>query len=140
MHGRVRKKNFPIFVQICRMSESHKSCPECGDRIKGRADKKFCSDACRNSYNNKLNSDVNATVRNINNSLRKNRRVLESLWQVDKDFVRVSLAQLSKAGFDFNYFTQIYTTKTGNVYFYIYDFGYRKLEEEKYLIVRNKTE
>ena len=140
MHGRGRKKNFPIFVQICRMSESHKSCPECGDRIKGRADKKFCSDACRNSYNNKLNSDVNATVRNINNSLRKNRRVLESLWQVDKDFVRVSLAQLSKAGFDFNYFTQIYTTKTGNVYFYIYDFGYRKLEEEKYLIVRNKTE
>ena len=35
------------------------TCPECGDKLKGRADKKFCSDACRNAYNNKLNSDAN---------------------------------------------------------------------------------
>ena len=27
-----------------------KKCPECGDKIVGRIDKKFCSDACRNSY------------------------------------------------------------------------------------------
>lgn len=34
-----------------------KNCPECGDKIIGRADKKFCSDACRNAYNNALNKD-----------------------------------------------------------------------------------
>ena len=60
-------------------NKSYRVCPECGDRIIGRSDKKFCSDQCRNTYNNKLNSDATNTVRNINNILRKNRRVLESL-------------------------------------------------------------
>jgi len=120
------------------MNTENKNCPECDDKIKGRADKKFCSDACRNAFNNKLNSDANSTVRNINNALRKNRRILVLFWKEDKDFVTISLSQLSKAGFDFNYITQYYLTKTGNQYYYIYDFGYRKLEDEKYLIVRNK--
>ena len=44
-----------------------RKCPECGDKIIGRVDKKFCSDQCRNTYNNRLNSDASNTVRNINN-------------------------------------------------------------------------
>ena len=32
-----------------------KNCPECGEHIIGRVDKKFCSDQCRASHNNKLN-------------------------------------------------------------------------------------
>ena len=31
------------------------TCLECGEKIIGRSDKKFCNDACRNSYNNKQN-------------------------------------------------------------------------------------
>ena len=34
-----------------------KQCPECGGNIIGREDKKFCSDYCRNAYNNKVNKD-----------------------------------------------------------------------------------
>ena len=30
-----------------------KVCPECGEKIIGRVDKKFCSDYCRNAFNNK---------------------------------------------------------------------------------------
>ena len=112
------------------------TCPECGDKLKGRADKKFCSDACRNAYNNKLNSDANSLVRNTNNALRKNRRILESFWIDGNDYTTVTLAQLSKEAFDFNYCTQVHTTKTGNVYYYMYDYGYRKLEDDKYLIVQ----
>jgi hypothetical protein len=52
----------------------NKVCPECGEKIRGRVDKKFCGDACRNSWNNKQNADANNFVRNINNSLRKNRK------------------------------------------------------------------
>ena len=33
-----------------------KMCPECGKPVFGRIDKKFCSDACRNAFNNKANS------------------------------------------------------------------------------------
>ena len=41
-----------------------KTCLECGEPILGRSDKKFCSDLCRNAYNNKANSDSNNFVRN----------------------------------------------------------------------------
>jgi hypothetical protein len=45
----------------------------------GRADKKFCNDLCRNNYNNQLNSNSYNLVRNINNILRRNRRIIEEL-------------------------------------------------------------
>jgi hypothetical protein len=35
----------------------NKVCLECGEKIVGREDKKFCSDGCRNAYNNKINKD-----------------------------------------------------------------------------------
>ncbi|HET9053883.1 MAG TPA: hypothetical protein VFM90_06915, partial [Cyclobacteriaceae bacterium] len=56
-----------------------KICQECGEKIIGRVDKKFCSDTCRISFNNKLNSDGTNYVRNVNNTLRKNRRILTEL-------------------------------------------------------------
>jgi predicted nucleic acid-binding Zn ribbon protein len=53
-----------------------RNCPECGDKILGREDKKFCSDSCRNNYNNRINKDATNLMRNINNKLRKNYRIL----------------------------------------------------------------
>ena len=44
-----------------------KTCLECGEKIVGREDKKFCSDSCRNAYNNKINKDSTNYMRNINN-------------------------------------------------------------------------
>ena len=35
-----------------------KNCLECGEAFNGRIDKKFCSDYCRNTYNNKINNDT----------------------------------------------------------------------------------
>lgn len=48
-----------------------KVCLECGEKIKGRADKKFCSDQCRVAYNNKLNRDETNYMNNVVNLLRK---------------------------------------------------------------------
>jgi len=114
-----------------------KSCPECGDKIIGRADKKFCSDACRNSYNNQLNKDSNNLVRNINNRLRKNYRILKELNPEEK--TKVSKQKMDNAGFDFNFFTSIYTTKAGAVYYFVYDQGYLLINEgEFYALVKRK--
>ncbi len=55
---------------------NEKKCLECGEPLMGKVDKKFCSDACRNAYNNKLNSDSTALMRNINYILRRGRLVL----------------------------------------------------------------
>lgn len=111
-----------------------KECLECGEKIIGRADKKFCGDYCRNAYNNQLNKDHKNMVRNINNRLRKNYRILEEL-NPDKK-TTTSKSKLQAKGFDFNYFTSIYTTKAGKVYYFVYDQGYLLLENDYFALVR----
>ena len=112
----------------------NKSCPECGDKIIGRSDKRFCSDACRNAHNNSLNKDGKNLVRNINNRIRKNYRILEALNAKEK--TKVKKETLLKHGFNFKFFTGQYVTKTGSVYFYVYDQGYLALENDWYLLVK----
>ena len=111
-----------------------KTCAECGEVIKGRTDKKFCSDYCRNSYHNKANKASTNLIRNTNNALRRNYRILEDLNPNDK--TTTSRSKLLAQGFDFELFTSIYTTKSGKQYFFIYDQGYLKLENEIYALVR----
>lgn len=111
-----------------------KTCLECGEKIIGRTDKKFCSDYCRNSHHNKVNKESSNLVRNINNLLRRNHRILEELNPTGKTSVPKS--KLLARGFDFQHFTSIYTTKTGNQYFFVYDQGYLKLDNDFYALVR----
>lgn len=117
---------------------SARNCPECGDKLIGRVDKKFCSDQCRNTYNNRLNSDANNTVRNINNILRKNRRVLEELnKQSGKTIVNKDL--LLANGFNFTFHTHTYTNKKGDTYYFCYEQGYLFLEDKNaYLLVTHR--
>ena len=82
-----------------------KVCLECGTKIIGRADKKFCSDQCRVAYNNRLNSNETNFMRNVNNVLRKNRRILIDLNTTGKS--RVSREKLHEKGFDFGLFTSV---------------------------------
>lgn len=113
-----------------------KQCLECGEPIKGRIDKKFCSDLCRNSFNNRNNSDLNNTIRNINNILRRNRRILEDLTPEGKS--KVTRDKLILKGFNFNYFTNIYQTKNGNQYFFCYEYGYLPLDGDFYALVKRQ--
>lgn len=110
-----------------------KKCLECGDEYMGRGDKKFCSDNCRSAYNNKLNSDATNFVRNINNRLRKNRRILQELNPKGKN--KVHRDALLERGFNFSYFTNTYTTKSGNTYHFCYDQGYLELDGSYYALV-----
>ena len=105
-----------------------KTCLECGEKIVGRVDKKFCSDYCRNAHHNNLNKDRKNLVRNVNNQLRKNYRILEEFNPNEK--TTISKNKLLARGFNFEYLTSIYTTKTGKVYYFVYDQGYLPLENE----------
>lgn len=113
-----------------------KTCEECSRPIVGRIDKRFCSDQCRNSFNNRLNSDVTNYIRNINNTLRKNRRILVELNPKGK--VRTSRDKLLAKGFDFSHHTSTYTTQEGSQYFFCYDQGYLPMEKGYYLLVVKK--
>jgi len=109
-----------------------RTCPECGSRLLGRADKKFCSDACRNTHNNRRTAFKNNAIRNINNALKKNRRILDSLCPARKSRV----LRKTLGGFDFGYFTHLRKTRAGNVCYFVYDMGYRELENDFILIMR----
>ena len=85
---------------------------------------------------NKLNEDSNKAVRNINRILRKNRRILSNLNPHGKS--KVHLIQLAELGFNFHYFTNIYTTKKGLQYIFCYDMGYREIENNEYLLVHKQ--
>lgn len=113
-----------------------KNCLECGEKIIGREDKKFCSDGCRNAYNNKINKDSNNIMRNINNKLRKNYRILTELNTDGKS--KTTKTKLLSRGFDFDFFTNILKTKTGNTYYFLYDQGYMLLENELYILVKKE--
>jgi hypothetical protein len=117
------------------MTEKRK-CLECGEEFSGRIDKKFCSDMCRNAYNNRLNSDTSNLVRNINGILRKNRRILMEFNTDGK--ARIHKKKLLEKGFDFNYFTSIYKTQKGAIYYFIYEQGYLALENDFYFLVINQ--
>ena len=109
-------------------------CLECGDEIHGRSDKKFCSDGCRNSYNNKNNRDSTNLMRNINNKIRKNHRILSEINQDGK--TKTTRQKLLSAGFYFDYITQVIVYKNGSEYRFIYDQGYKFLEDDILLLVR----
>ena len=111
-----------------------RTCPECGDKVKGRADKIYCSDQCRNMRNNLLNKDSKNIVRTTNNWLRKNYRILEKLNPEGK--TKTTKERMLRLGFNFDYFTSIYTTKSGSTYFYLYDQGYLPLDNDFYLLVK----
>lgn len=113
-----------------------KSCLECNEKIVGREDKKFCTDGCRNAYNNKINKDTTNYMRNINNKLRKNYRILMELNTEGK--TKTTQTKLVNKGFDFEFFTSILNTKNGNVYYFLYDQGYMALENDYYILVKKE--
>lgn len=111
-------------------------CLECGEKILGRSDKKFCSDACRNAYNNKQNKDSTNYMRNVNNKLRKNFRILNQCNPEGK--TKVSQQNLVSLGFDFKYFTEFVTYKNGSEYRFVYSQGYKFLEDNWILLVKKE--
>jgi predicted nucleic acid-binding Zn ribbon protein len=113
-----------------------KTCLECSEKIVGREDKKFCSDSCRNAYNNKINKDSTNFMRNVNNKLRKNYRILSELNMDGKS--RATREKMINKGFDFDFFTNILQTKTGNTYYFLYDQGYRSLDNDYFMLVKKE--
>lgn len=115
-----------------------RTCPECGNQIIGRIDKKFCSDYCRNTFNNKMRQHSNNLIRNINNILRKNRRILEKIAG-STGKAKTTKEKLYKEGFDFEFYTSIRKTKKGNEYTFCYDYGILPLGNDWYLVVKQEV-
>ncbi|MBN2275732.1 MAG: hypothetical protein JXR41_15540 [Bacteroidales bacterium] len=115
-----------------------RKCLECQEAIHGRADKKFCSDQCRNAYNNKLKSSAGlALIRKINGILARNRNILAQFNPSGKTSIHKS--KLLQKGFNTDFITHLYTTRAGRVYFFCYDQGYIPVENDYYVLVRREV-
>lgn len=110
------------------ISAVERKCLDCGDTLRGRSDKKFCSDQCRNNYNNKLNRDSNNFVRNVHGLLRKNRRILSDLVAEGKTVIHKDA--LYALGYNFSFFTHIVESKEGTKFQYCFDYGFSERDEE----------
>lgn len=122
-----------MYLLYCLME---RKCLECGGRLTGRSDKKFCSDQCRTSFNNRLNISSNNVIRSVNAILKKNRNILAHINHSGK--ITVTAKRLADDGFNFRYFTNTYTTKAGKTYYFCYEQGYLPLENELFSLVRKK--
>lgn len=112
-------------------------CINCGEPIVGRADKRYCDDNCRSAYNNNRNSIPNTFMRKVNETLKQNRRVLGEMLGGEK-MKKVSREKLLSKGLDFDFFTSQLSNAKGQVYFFVYEYGYLSLDEELFLIVRQR--
>ncbi|MDQ3394955.1 MAG: hypothetical protein M3512_12690 [Bacteroidota bacterium] len=110
-----------------------KQCLLCENELKGRSDKKFCSDQCRAAFNNRHKNEEEKLLIKVNAVLRKNRTIMKRInpngnSTVGKEF-------LLALGFNFKYFTNIYQNNSGSEYCFCYDHGFMLLENGKVLLV-----
>lgn len=111
-------------------------CKECSDKLKGRADKLFCNDACRSAFNNRKNRAQLDPLKSINRVLIKNRKILKEVYETTEGKNTVSIRRLENKGFLFNFFTHTEEPQSGNCYRYCYEFGYAEAKNGELMITK----
>jgi hypothetical protein len=119
-----------------------RACLSCARPVKGRTDKKFCDDYCRNHFNNvrKARSERNIYVKRINAVLLRNRRILETLLEEGTTVAKVSREQLQWLGFQFRYSTHSQIAEKGKRVFYYYEYGCLQDRDGRFLVIKKEDE
>jgi hypothetical protein len=118
------------------MTES-RICLNCQEPIKkGRADRKFCDEGCKNEYHNKQKNDARQEILRIEVALKNNRRILKKVLASKKEEI-VRTETLIKMGFDFMYHTHhAISTYKSNEYIFCFNYGYWKMDDERVKVVK----
>jgi hypothetical protein len=115
-----------------------KTCLACGKELKGRSDKRFCDLHCKSSYHYRRSLEEAPRFYNkVDNQLKTNRRILKQYNKAGKATVRASI--IKQEGFDPNFFTHYWKNNKGDVYLFVYEYGYLKKQEhgiDKFILVK----
>lgn len=104
----------------------------------GRSDKKFCDSACKDEYYNAIKTKEHQEIKKIDIILKRNRRILQKIYNPTKPEKLINREVLLKAGFEFSFRTHHVITKTkANEFIFCYDFGYREMEKDKYKVIKS---
>ncbi|EMY80595.1 hypothetical protein pgond44_10619 [Psychroflexus gondwanensis ACAM 44] len=115
----------------------HKICPVCESPLKGRSDKKFCSTKCKSIHQYETRQEKEAFYLEVDRRLKTNRKVLKTYNF--RGFTTVRKELLINDGFDPNFFTHYWKNSKGDIYLFVYDYGFldlKKSGKDKYLIVQ----
>jgi endogenous inhibitor of DNA gyrase (YacG/DUF329 family) len=113
-----------------------KYCDQVIDLSKGRRDRQFCDERCKNAYHNKIAFEEEKEAKRINKIMKKNREILKTM-STRKDKDEISRERLLKAGFDFTYYTHHkFTIHHNYQYTFCYDYGYRTVKPGSYKVVK----
>ena len=115
---------------------AHKSCPECGFPIYGKAGKRFCSDTCRTTYNNRKKKQESTAVAHVNKTLLKNRRILEDV--ILKGQTELPKSTLEGLGFDFRYHTGTDSSNQEVITHFCYEYGFVELSPDRIKLFKNQ--
>ncbi len=120
-----------------------KKCPICTSRVKGRSDKIFCSPKCKSIDQYEKRQENEGFFLKLDRQLKINRKILKRYNK--SGFTTIRSNELFKEGFDPNFFTHYWKNQKGDVYLFVYEYGFLKRTEtlpktqskakEKYLLV-----
>ena len=116
--------------------ESEKFCLACNAKLQGRADKKFCDPHCKSAYHYEKERGENNFFLKVDRQLKKNRKLLRTFNKAGKATVRSQT--LINRGFDPKFFTHYWKNNRGDIYLFVYEYGFlSKVEngKKKYILV-----
>ncbi len=117
--------------------EDQKLCLACKRPIEGRTDKKFCDPYCKSAWHYEKSRQGGAGFyAKVNRQLKTNRKILKAYNKAGKAIVRAQT--LKDRGFDPNFFTHYWKNQQGDVYLFVYEYGFlSKIEngKKKYILV-----
>jgi len=113
-----------------------KICPVCGILIKGRSDKIFCSRKCKSieQYENREKTEF--FYLKVDRQLRINRKLLKKYNK--SGYTTIRKQELTEEGFDPKFFTHYWKNKKGEIYLFVYEYGFLSISnngKEKYVLV-----
>ncbi|EHQ29682.1 hypothetical protein [Mucilaginibacter paludis] len=107
-------------------------CRECGKKLLGRVDQRFCNDFCRNTYNRHEKQRLAAetadyTEVTIIAILKNNHLLLRSFNKHQAVTFLIDKEKLYKAGFNFNFCTGCYQESDGRLRYYCFEQTWQEL-------------
>ena len=114
-----------------------RNCPVCETKLTGRTDKKFCSDKCKSIEHYVKRRKNEPLFFKIDRQLKINRKILKR-YNVS-GYTTIRKSQLLNEGFNPKFFTHYWKNAAGDVYLFVYEFGFLSLKKngkDKYLLIK----
>jgi predicted nucleic acid-binding Zn ribbon protein len=114
-------------------------CEDCGKAVRGRNDKRFCDDTCRNNFNRRkkqaeripIGPEALAIIRII----KRNYQLLKYKYLEDSKNIYHPLDALLEKGFNPDYFTST-KVEYEELYYFCFECGFRISEGRIHIIQR----